>query len=1133
MKNIFKARTKSSDRRTGQRITSRVASSDTAYLHEINTLNTKVGKLLVDKNNLLEQIKDLKQQLSVAKEGNNETSGKIDHVETSVINIVQVDNNNNIENKKDENNNDNNNNNTMVKKDTTNSPTRKQLMIQSLVEKHEMLAYLQRNIDKSPVALTYYSVKKNLIEKFGQETFDIYKQDIQTLLAKTAEELALVQRNQNNNMNEKKANNNVDTNNKNESSFDEDDFGEFQDVNENNDDEIDNIIDKKQKEEDVNVVVVAAAATTTTTNNNNDVIINNNYSRQTNVATENIMNKKNEIVNTESNDPVASGGLWVWGQVFDAPNDEPQLATRPRQHLLEFDVVQVACNWQITSCYYLTKKGDIFYSGTGDNHDDDNMDDNDEHPRIIRTLAMERALSKSSRITKVSCGSHFTLALTSDGRVYSWGDGAQGSLGHGTFSDEKEPRQCVALLGQKPITQIATGSSHSVFLSMDNNVYTCGEGNDGRLGLGDVEGRSTPTKVDLKVGAILNIKCGWDFTSIVAIEASEAKKGKNIFSQFFSSTKILSLPGESNSSFNLSFNETNRNKKEDDDNSSKNNNNSSSSSSSTNEKKANSSKKSRRKSTQASDARSSNVIFFGNGKSGQCGSGERKDELYPYVISTLKGKDVVDVSCGHAHCIALCANGDLYGWGDGDCGQTGTRNILELLPQKVDLDTIMPSSDKVVTIACGPFHTVVGTKFGHVYSWGQNSVGALGVGQNVVAKIGTPTPVLFPFQIDPSNNEKNDGEESPAELVTKIPGNMEIYCGFNTTFVNCKESGIGRMNSRLRRDSDAEIPIDSKLEKSKVEKLRSLRQRWQEQIIPQWHTISDERWVIKLIRSGIPFQIRQYAWPRIIGNTVKITPKMYEITVSHAKKLNEMSVEENSNNTTNNNENASLKLISTDLARTFPSLDLFGEGGVWTAPLRECLEAFALHRPDLGYVQGMSYIAAMLLLHIPNKYITFQCLVNLMVKDHLFVFYMLNGTLIKQYLKIFDLALEKNLSAVARRLKELDISADMYLFPWIQTVFLKYIPLSIASRIWDNFLLDGVTFLFRTSLAILTLFSNELLKRPMEDCMKILQKHNSFKDLWRGVVTEEDLFKAIEKISIPPKLVQLLDQICNDVYKFL
>ena len=71
-------------------------------------------------------------------------------------------------------------------------------------------------------------------------------------------------------------------------------------------------------------------------------------------------------------------------------------------------------------------------------------------------------------------------------------------------------------------------------------------------------------------------------------------------------------------------------------------------------------------------------------------------------------------------CSPLCANGDLYCWGDGDCGQTGTQNILELLPQKVDLNNIMPSLDKVVTIGCGPFHTVVGTKFGHVYSWGQN-----------------------------------------------------------------------------------------------------------------------------------------------------------------------------------------------------------------------------------------------------------------------------------------------------------------------------------------------------------------------------------------------------------------------------
>ena len=182
----------------------------------------------------------------------------------------------------------------------------------------------------------------------------------------------------------------------------------------------------------------------------------------------------------ENTEEAAEGGLWVWGQVFDALDTDTQLATRPRQHVLDFDVAEVACSWQITSCYYLTHKGDIYYSGTDDNSGD-NIDEPGERPRILRTLAMERALSKSSRITKVCCGSHFTLALTSDGRVYSWGDGSQGCLGHGSFSDEKEPRQYVALFEKNPITQISTGSSHSVFLSTDNNVYTCGEGSDGRL----------------------------------------------------------------------------------------------------------------------------------------------------------------------------------------------------------------------------------------------------------------------------------------------------------------------------------------------------------------------------------------------------------------------------------------------------------------------------------------------------------------------------------------------------------------------------------------------------------------------------------------------------------------------------
>ena len=53
----------------------------------------------------------------------------------------------------------------------------------------------------------------------------------------------------------------------------------------------------------------------------------------------------------------------------------------------------------------------------------------------------------------------------------------------------------------------------------------------------------------------------------------------------------------------------------------------------------------------------------------------------------------------------------------------------------------------------------------------------------------------------------------------------------------------------------------------------------------------------------------------------------------------------------------------------------------------------------------------------------------------------------------------------------------------------------------------------------------------MEECIKLLQKHTMFKDVWRKMI-EDDLFRAIEKFLFL-KTFQLLSQICNDVYKFL
>jgi hypothetical protein len=46
----------------------------------------------------------------------------------------------------------------------------------------------------------------------------------------------------------------------------------------------------------------------------------------------------------------------------------------------------------------------------------------------------------------------------------------------------------------------------------------------------------------------------------------------------------------------------------------------------------------------------------------------------------------------------------------------------------------------------------------------------------------------------------------------------------------------------------------------------------------------------------------------------------------------------------------SISIIETDLPRTFPTLGFFKQGGVHYDQLQRILEAFTMHRPDIGYV---------------------------------------------------------------------------------------------------------------------------------------------------------------------------------------
>ncbi|KFO25742.1 TBC1 domain family member 14 [Fukomys damarensis] len=170
---------------------------------------------------------------------------------------------------------------------------------------------------------------------------------------------------------------------------------------------------------------------------------------------------------------------------------------------------------------------------------------------------------------------------------------------------------------------------------------------------------------------------------------------------------------------------------------------------------------------------------------------------------------------------------------------------------------------------------------------------------------------------------------------------------------------------------------------------------------------------------------------------------------------------------------ASLELIKLDISRTFPNLCIFQQGGPYHDMLHSILGAYTCYRPDVGYVQGMSFIAAVLILNLDtaDAFIAFS---NLLNKPCQMAFFRVDHGLMLTYFAAFEVFFEENLPKLFAHFKKNNLTPDIYLIDWIFTLYSKSLPLDLACRIWDVFCRDGEEFLFRTALGILKLFEDIL-----------------------------------------------------------
>ncbi|XP_039054334.1 PH, RCC1 and FYVE domains-containing protein 1-like isoform X2 [Hibiscus syriacus] len=121
---------------------------------------------------------------------------------------------------------------------------------------------------------------------------------------------------------------------------------------------------------------------------------------------------------------------------------------------------------------------------------------------------------------QVSCGGMLTVALTSKGTVYTMGSEVYGQLGNPQAND-KSITVVEGKLKHEFVKDISSGSYHVAALTLGGRVYTWGRGSNGQLGLGDTEDRNTPSFVDsLRGRQVESITCGSNLTAAICLHKS-------------------------------------------------------------------------------------------------------------------------------------------------------------------------------------------------------------------------------------------------------------------------------------------------------------------------------------------------------------------------------------------------------------------------------------------------------------------------------------------------------------------------------------------------------------------------------------------------------------------------------------